>query len=369
VEVREVSPGDRRALKRFVTLERRFLGDQAQHVSETDSDAAKRLSGRSAFSEGVAHELLVAANGAPVARCAAIVNPRYQERHGDPHVGFIGYLAAAPGEEEAVVRMLERAEEWLAHRGIERVVAPFNEGAVVGMAALTADFGDSPMFPLAWNPPYYRAYLEAAGYEAAFPFWVYEINLSSERYRQASARALENPSCVVRTVDKKRWREEIETLRLLFNEGFRDEWEMHEYTSAEFAELWGPMKPVFDERMLLFAEVDGEPAGFCFGVPDWTPLWRSFRGRMGPVQILRLLRRAKRFDRAGLLGIAVLPSRRGMQIGATLAATLYRGFEEMGVGKALYYLVNDHNTASRGLAASFGGEGRVPYHCFEKRLS
>src|SRR6185312_6537526 len=97
----------------------------------------------------------------------------------------------------------------------------------------------------------------------------------------------------------------------------------HRYTLDEFNELFGPMKPVLDPRQLLIAEVEGEPAGLCFGMPDWTPLFRSFRGRMGPLQIVRLLTGARRYQRAGLLAIAVLPSQRGKHIGQTLAATLY----------------------------------------------
>jgi hypothetical protein len=90
-------------------------------------------------------------------------------------------------------------------------------------------------------------------------------------------------------------------------------------TSDEYQEFVADLKPVFDERQFLFAEVDGEPVGICWGLPDWTPLLRSFKGRMGPLQIARLLLRAKRYDRAGLILIGVLDSHQGMHIGQTLA--------------------------------------------------
>jgi hypothetical protein len=38
------------------------------------------------------------------------------------------------------------------------------------------------------------------------------------------------------------------------------------------------------------------------------------------------------------------------------------------VDRSSYYLVNDHNTPSRRLAESFGGQGRVLYHCWDERL-
>jgi ribosomal protein S18 acetylase RimI-like enzyme len=139
-------------------------------------------------------------------------------------------------------------------------------------------------------------------------------------------------------------------------------------TAEEYAEFFADLKPVLDERQLLFAEVDGEAVGLCWGLPDWTPLLRSFKGRMGPLQIARFMLRAKRFDRAGLIMIGVLDAQRGRHIGQTLAATLYRAYEERGLGRAFYYPVNEGNLASRRLAESFGGTGRNLYTAYEKRL-
>ena len=175
--------------------------------------------------------------------------------------------------------------------------------------------------------------------------------------------------CGVRTFDKKRWKSELETLRRLQNETFRDEWEFHEMTRAEYGEFFGPYRAVLDANQFLFAEVDGEPVGICFGVPDWTPLFRSFKGRLGPLQIARFMLASKRFDRAGLILIGVLDSQRGKHIGQTLAATLYRYYEERGLERAFYYPVNEGNLASRRLAESFGARGRNLYTVFEKQLS
>ena len=140
-------------------------------------------------------------------------------------------------------------------------------------------------------------------------------------------------------------------------------------TSGEFHELLDQFKAVLDPRTFLFAEVDGESAGFCFGMPGWTPLFRSLNGKMGPLQIVRLLLRAKPYDRAGLIAIGVRESHRGKHIGQTLAATLYRRYEELGLAGAFYYPVNDQNLASRRLAESFGGRGRILYTVFDKPLT
>jgi L-amino acid N-acyltransferase YncA len=73
--------------------------------------------------------------------------------------------------------------------------------------------------------------------------------------------------------------------------------------------------------------------------------------------------------RAGVLAISVLPAWRGKGIGQTLLASMYAELEDLGYDHGLYYYVNEANTKSRRLAESFGGQGRVLYHCYDKALT
>jgi ribosomal protein S18 acetylase RimI-like enzyme len=363
--VREVDASDKRELNRFIRMERDLIGNHPLYVGELlDADVRKRLSGKSAFSK----EMSLALFASDRTRCAAIVSPLWQRTRDEPHSGSIGYFAAGPDAAHEVAEMLDSAESWLGQRGMTRVIAPFNGSAVLGVGALTDAYEESPMFPMPWNPPYYEEYLAGAGYRPAYPFWYYDIDFASDRYREASRRALADPQADVRQIDKRRWREEIELGRELINEGFADEWEFHRFTPDEYWEFWGPQKVIANPRLSLVAEVDGEPAGFTFAAPDIAPAFRAMRGRLGPLKLLRLLRNARRPGRIGLLAIAVRPKFRGRRIGALLAAQLWRNVEQLGMRRSSYYIVNDHNTASRRLAESFGGQGRVLYHCFDKRL-
>ena len=367
--IREISTADKGGLKGFVALERKLVGSNPLFISDADSDVINQLSGRSAFFSAMEHTLFVASNGGhDIARCAALINRRYQTAK-EESVGFIGYFAAAPDSGPEVQAMLKQAEAWLKERGVTRVIAPYNGAAVLGAGLLTMAFDEEPMFPFGWHPPSYAEHFVGSGYEPTYPLWYYTIDFSSDKYRAAMQRATENNAVLVRTVSKKHWNQDLETFRQVFSETFREEWEFHPYTSDEIHEFFDPMKPVLDTRQMLIGEVDGRPAGFSLGFPDWTPLFRSFKGKLGPIQIIKLMFRAGRYSRAGLIGIGVLSDYRGTGLGQALAITLYRRYQDRGLGEALYYPVNEVNMRSRRFAESMGGAGRVMYHCYDKRLS
>ena len=110
----------------------------------------------------------------------------------------------------------------------------------------------------------------------------------------------------------------------------RDEWEFQQYEREETSELFGPSKAIWDPRMMVFAEVDGEPrrrgcrlARLDTAVPIAPRPGGPDRHADGVAQLAQ--------DGAcGLQGIAVLPEFRGRGIGAALLARFFAGLEEMG---------------------------------------
>jgi ribosomal protein S18 acetylase RimI-like enzyme len=265
--------------------------------------------------------------------------------------------------------MLDQAEAWLQERNVSRVIAPYNGSFCIGFGLLTTAFEEEPILLFGWHPPYYKEYFQNSGYHPTYPFWCYIVDFSSENYRKVAQKALNNKAIKILSINKKNWNADLDEYRKLINETFKEEWEVHPHTSEEFHELFDPFKPVADPGLLLMAEVEEKLAGFCWGVPDWNPMFRSFKGKMGPIQIIKFMLKAKRYNRAGLVAIGVLPDYRGTGVAQALAITLYKRFEERGLRKAFYYPVNESNTRSRRFAESMGGTGRVMYHCYDKNLT
>ncbi len=353
----------------FVALEAKFLGSQPRYVSPIFSEIARLLSGRSPFYRWMDHALfVVSGENGPSARVAAFVNTAYQEAKREK-TGFLGYFAAQPRAALPVQALLRHAETWLQERQVTRLVAPYHGTGILGFGLRTAAFDEDPVFPFEWHPPYYRDYFQAAGYQPSYPIWFYSLPFASPRYQSAKAMALSNTNVAVRPLRMDAWDEDLEIFRELFNQGFQEEWEFHPYSAPEFRAFFNVLKRTPAGKLMLLAEVDGQPAGFCWGMPDWTPLFRSFRGKMGPFQIFRLMLAAGKYRHAGLLGIGVLPAFRRHGVGRKLAVTLFEMYARRGISEAAYYSVNETNLGSKAFIEKLGGQGRVLYHCFDKTLS
>lgn len=368
--VRPVDPADRKALQRFVALERELWGHHPLYWSEFDVDLIKRFRGESAFNLETEHKLflLTAESGAIGGRAVGYMNRRWQ-RQRRTEAGFVGNFCFAPGSgPDKAAELFGAVEEWLKQQGASLAIVGIDGTGALGVGVLTADHDTAPRYPLRWHPPEYASLIEASGYEPLRRFWTYLVRFDNEQYRSVAEHAIGDSRCSIRPIDRRHWRTDVQLIRDLFNDTFADEWEMNQYTKEEFTETWGQMKWLLDPQAFLIAEVDGEPAGFCLGLPDITPLIRTFRGRLGPLQILRLLRGASHARRHGLFVVGVRKQFRGRRIAQTLTCTLYRHYENKGLESAAYYYVDDENLASRRVAESLGGEGGIKLTCYSKPL-
>lgn len=367
--VSRIDPLDKSSLKRFVSLERKLMSRYPKYISEIDGDVIKMLTRKSLIAKEMEFGLFIVSKaGVDVGRCAAIINKKFQAQK-QAGAGFIGYFAAAENCAQEVADMIGQAENWLKEKGVTKVIAPANGGAPNSMGLLVTAFDEDPMFPFGWSPSYYREYIEQLNYQPTYPLWYYEIDFSSEKYQAAKKQYANYSAAVIRSISKKNWKQDIETTCDLLNETFVDEWEFTKMSHAEMNEFFGPMKTILAPQQILIAEVDGKPAGFCLAVPDLTPLFRSFDGSIGLVAIFKMLTRASKFQRAGILGIGVSNKHRGKGLSKAIAMKLYSYHESLGLESSLYFPVNESNMDSRGFAESIGGKGRVMYQVYDKMLS
>jgi GNAT superfamily N-acetyltransferase len=366
--IQQINPLDKRNVMKFAALERKLLSKYPLAVSYFDDDIFSQLSGKSAYTKDMSIQAFIASNGADeVARCAAMINPRYQEAKQEK-VGFIGYFAAAAECGPIIMQMFNQAESWLKSREVSRVIAPFNGNAMLGYGLLTDGYEEEPILTNGWNPPYYVTYFEQAGYRPTYPLLVYTTDFTTPMYQESVEQAKTSKTFKARQVDMKKWRSDLDIFRELTNEGFKTEWEWYPLSSDEFYETFNQIKPIYDPGLMMLAEVDGKPAGISIGIPNWNPLIRICNGKRGIPEYVKFLLHGKHYENGGHVIASVKPEFAGMGIGRSMVALVCNRYEELGLKKAFGYTINVDNKKSRRMNEALGGTARLLYHVYDKAI-
>ena len=244
------------------------------------------------FEHGTLELFLAERDGQVVGRVAAIENGQHLAKYADGN-GFFGFFDTV--EDYAVAQtLLDAAAGWLRQRGLTGVRGPANP-TMNDVAGLLVDgFDRPPSILLPYNFPYYRDYLERWGMERAMTMWafyVHEAYIHSDRMaRGAAIVARRNPGITVRSLDPKRFDQDVAAAMRIYNQAWAENWGHVPYTEREALHLAGEMKPIIEPDLFLFAELDGEPIAFSASLPNLNQALRHLpKGRLASLGLPRVL--------------------------------------------------------------------------------
>lgn len=274
--------------------------------------------------------------GTPVGRVAAIVNRTHNRFH-DDHTGFFG-LFECRDDPGAAAALFDAAAAWLRERGCVVMRGPTSfstNDEVQSPGVLVAGFQSRPSIMMTHNPAYYAGLLEACGFEKSkdlLAFWIDDPTNTPERGMRHLDRILARQGVTIRSFDMKRFHDEIERIKEVYNSAWSGNWGFVPMTDEEFEHLAKEFRPVVDPDLCLIAEADGEPVGFSLALPNLNEALAHLpHGRLLPFGIFKLL-----WYRRTIRGIRVL----------TLG--FKPGYQHAGLGPAFY-----HRTWTTGVAKGF----------------
>ena len=208
-----------------------------------------------------------------VGRIAAIINERHNDFHNE-QVGFFGAFEVLE-DHEAATALLQTACDWVRAKGMTAIRGPATFSANEEWGLLVDGFKSPPTVLTTYNPPRYIDYIEQAGFNKAMEMYAY-------RLQNDKVLPLTLPPKVVRTVERVKQRsgvrlrpanmrkywEETDFIRQIYNAAWTKNWGFVPLTEAEFNHLAAKMKYFIDPDLVFFVEVDDEPVGFCLSLPD-----------------------------------------------------------------------------------------------------
>lgn len=312
-------------------------------------------------------------NDQPVGRISAQIDSLHQERYGADS-GHFGLLECIDNPEVFAALMLH-AEAWLASRQIRRVSGPFNLSINQECGILVDGFDTPPVIMMPHSPRWYSRLLEEQGYLPVKDLLAYKVRVDFEipRVMQMLINRF-SAKIKLRTLQRDQFDEEMEVLRDIFNDAWSENWGFIPFTREEFAELGSSLRLLVPDYFIQIAEVEGKPAAFMVGLPNFNEVLIELNGSLFPFGWLKLIKKIRnqeiRTGRIPLMGVR--KQFHNTPIGLALAclvidaprqASLKQGIEEV----EMSWILED-NAAMRSILDSIGSEQYKRYRIYGKTL-
>src|ERR1700704_1498702 len=266
------------------------------------------------FAHADVHLLLAWRGDRLVGRIASIDDRLHNETHHD-NVAMFGFFEAE--DAEATRALLGAVEAWATARARARVRGPINPSLNESAGLLVDGFDGDPMVMMPHNPREYGAQIESAGYQKAKDLfaWVYQLDSEPPAIvAKLAARVRERERIVVRPLNLAEFTREVERLRVIYCAAWERNWGFVPPTEAEFRRLASELKPIFDPRCAVLAEVDGRPVACVIAIPDINQALKGTNGRLFPLGLVRLLLRRRYINQIRLLLLGVEAKNRPLGI-------------------------------------------------------
>ena len=245
------------------------------------------------FKHGEVQLLLATRDGEPVGRISAAIDHDHNNQHGE-RTGFFGFFEVYEDPETAEA-LLAAAETWLREKGMDRSRGPLSFSINEEVGLQVEGFDQSAMIGMPQGLPYYAPLIEAQGYAKAMDLLAYrwDVQFTPERMMAAIEKTRAVPGLSIRRIRMGKLRQEVDILLDIYNDTWSENWGYVQVTRDEAAKMVADLRLIADKRIVLIAEMNGEPAGMVVGLPNLYEAIRDFKGFIDPWKALKLIWRLK----------------------------------------------------------------------------
>ena len=336
--------------------------------------------GKHPFWEHADQQLFLAQRGGEiVGTICAHVNHRHNEIHQDK-VGFFGFFETIE-DEQAAHALLDAAANWLREQGMEAIRGPENPSQNEEVGLLVDGFDRPPVVMMTYNPPYYQGFIESAGFEKAQDLWAwiirtdifdYDVQKLPRKFLRVAEAARRREGLSVRKLDMKRFYQDVEIAKVIYNGAWEKNWGFVPFTEAEIDHLAKDLKMILDPDLVYIAEMDGKPAGISLGVPDVNQALHKARPGPNnwslPWTLVKFLWYRRSIDTFRLLIMGVLPEYRTLGVDALFYVETARAAFAKGYRFCEMSWILESNDMMNRIIERLGGRIYKTYRIYEKPL-
>ena len=273
--------------------------------------------------------------------------------------------------------LFDTARQWLRQRGMTVMRGPYNFGNNDDPGFLIGGDDCPPVMLEAHTKPYYVDLAERYGMTKYDEVYAYRVDrpqvgngleLIPQKIIRVAEWAQKKAGVTVRKARLERWDEEITIAHRLFNASLSHLRDHIPISEAQFRHMALEMKPLLDEDLVYFAEVNGEAVAFSLALPDINRVLIHGNGGRYPWDWLKMWWYSRHIDVLSFKIVVMLPEYHGRGLDAilylnTIKAGLRRGYRWMDMS-----LVAEENAKIRSLAENMGGRIFKRYRVYEIAL-
>ncbi|CUY90490.1 hypothetical protein [Serratia marcescens] len=365
----------KRELKEFIAFPSQLFRDDPNWIEPLHVEREEHLSKKNPGTDHIEWQAWVAKKqGKVVGRITAQIDALHRELHGED-TGHFGMIDAV--DDPAVFSTLFTvAEEWLRSKGARKITGPFSLNINQESGLLVEGFDTPPSALMTHAKPYYAAQIAQQGYSEGIDLLAYWMKRTDLHFSPSLTRMMDQvrKKVTVRRLNRKRFREEMQVLREVFNSGWQHNWGFVPFTEHEFATMGDQLKFLVPDDMIHIAEVDGTPCAFIVGLPNINEAIADLQGRLLPFGWAKLLWRLKvsgvRTARVPLMGVRqeYQFSRIGPIIALLLIEALREPFAKRNIDALEMSWILETNTGMRTILERIGAVPYKRYRLYEKTL-
>ena len=375
VEILPVNTGAE--LARFVRVPMRIGAKDPNWISPLIMERVEALTPKTnpLFEHTDVQMFLARRDGRDVGRISAQIDHLAPSDPANPS----GYFGMIHAEDDPAIfaALFAAAEDWLKQRGVKLALGPFNLSVNEETGLLVEGFDTPPMVMMGHNQPYVGPRIEALGYAKIKDVYAYKVDLTHDfpaAVRRRVERALPQ-GVTLRQLNFKNYEREVRAMTEIMNDAWHNNWGHTEITEAETRQLAKSMRPVIDQTMVWFADIDGESAGFGVCLPNVNEAIADLGGKLLPIGWAKLLWRLKvsgvKTARVPLMGVKRKFARdfRGQLLPFLLIDKMRSAALKAGVQTVEMSWILEDNKPMRAIIEAAGSDRYKTYRIYQKALA
>jgi len=297
--------------REFIAFPKRLYRGCPQWVPWFDLDMRALLRRRHPFFGQASGEFfLVREGGRTLARACVVKNPAYIAQH-KARCGHF-YFFDAEDDAQAAEALMSRLLEWTRGQGLEMLRGPMLLGGASGSGVLIEGFDRrAAMTMMQYNHAYYSRLLEGLGFRKHVDLLSMDLPPATfrlpERVSAIAGKVLERGRFqVLRFRSKRDLSRVADRVAELYNATLADHLEDYPLSPEELQQVKKDLLVIADPHLAKILAYDGQIVGYLFAFPDLSAALQKNQGRLGPVELLRLLRGMKASDGLIINGMGIL---------------------------------------------------------------